>query len=560
MKNREKTGKDSNKETKKKTRNSGNASPDTGYVINLENMKSLLKEAASPEQIRRFFNMAPKETPEEAKRRKKKEAREALRAKVRERLYTPKPVNVNKEIFLVALFFTLLFAGFTAFYILYIQSGREEYITSPYNRRQEVLEETVMRGKILSGDGETLAYSYMDEEGKEQRSYPYGSLFAHAVGYASNGRSALEASHNYYLITSHVNVIDQIRSDLQGVKKQGDNLVTTLSLPLQQAASEAMGSYRGAVIALEPSTGKVLALVSQPGFDPNLIEDAWDSLVSEENTEANLMNRATQGLYPPGSVFKILTALEYRHEVGQQGIDSFEYVCDGVFSDGSNSLACYNWAEHGYENFRDAFANSCNGAFCEIGLKLDRTKFARLCRTLFFNEDFSFSLATTSGQFKLEENSTSWQIMQTAIGQGETLVTPLQMALITCGIANGGRVMKPYLADRVESAEGELIKQFAPEVYRDVFTAGDCAFLTDLMVSVVEQGTGSALRTDDYQAACKTGTAQYETGNDSSHSWIVAFAPAKDPKIAVAVVLEDIGSGSGAANYVARAVLDEYLK
>ena len=531
------------------------------FRVDPEEVRRMMEEepeTLSPGQIRRR-QRAKMESPKAAQKRRREARKEALREEVRKRLYAPQPVNVNKEIFVVALFFTLLFTGFAAYFIHYVQFEKDEYIVSPYNRRQDVLEEKVIRGSILASGGEVLAVSYLNEEGEEQRSYPYEGLFAHAVGYADNGKSGLESSYNYYLLASHTNLRDQVVNDLQEKKNQGDSLVTTLDLSLQQTAREAIGSYKGAVIALEPSTGKVLAMVSRPGFDPNTIGEDWEELVSEENTDANLVNRATQGLYPPGSVFKILTALEFRREAGQQGIDSFEYDCDGIFSDGTDSIACYNGAEHGWENFRSAFANSCNGAFCDIGLRLDKAAFRELCETCFFNESFDFSLATTSGSFALDGNSTSWQAMQTAIGQGETLVTPLQMAMITCGIANGGRVMKPTLVSRVESAEGALVKEFEPEAYRDIMTAGESAFLTDIMTSVVNNGTGSVLWTEDYQAACKTGTAQYETGNDSAHSWIVAFAPAEEPKIVVAVVLEDIGSGSGAANYVAREVLDEYL-
>ena len=467
--------------------------------------------------------------------------------------------KLNREIRVIVCFFLLLFGGFFAYFIYFVNVGSDSYVTSPYNKRHTILAESIVRGDILGSGGEVLASTSVGEDGTETRTYPYGRLFSHAVGYASNGRSGIEANFNYYLLDSHDNLAERIRKDLQDEKNIGDSVVTTLDVALQQVAAQAMGGYRGAVIAIEPSTGRVLAMVSAPDFDPNTIESDWETLTEDPNGEARLLNRATQGKYPPGSTFKIVTLTAYLREHGMGSVLAYQYDCYGSYSDGNVSIPCFNGHEHGHETLENAFANSCNAAFCDIGMAVDPAFFRKTAESLFFNQTFDFSLATSSGTFTLDENSDSWAIMQTAIGQGETLVTPLQMALITCGIANGGVVRTPYIVDHIVNASGDLVKSFSATDLADAFSEEEASVLNRMMCEVVNAGTGHVLQTDAYQAAAKTGTAQYQTGADSSHAWVTAFAPADDPRIVVTVILEDGGTGSGTATGVARQILDAYL-
>ena len=200
--------------------------------------------------------------------------------------------------------------GYTCYYAA---TNKQELINNSYNGRQEIFAAQNTRGSIYAAGGQLLAETQMDEEGKEKRVYPYDNLFAHAVGYASNGRFGIEASANYYLINSNAKLSDKVASDVAGVKYPGDSVVTTLDVSLQEVAFRSLGVYKGAIIVSEPATGKILAMVSKPDYDPNEIDAIWDEVIKDKESTV-LLNRATQGLYPPGSTFKIVTALEYIRE------------------------------------------------------------------------------------------------------------------------------------------------------------------------------------------------------------------------------------------------------
>lgn len=184
----------------------------------------------------------------------------------------------------------------------------------------------------------------------ETREYPYGSLFAHVVGYSTVGKTGIESLANFDLLRSHTNLIEQTADEIMGRKSVGDNVVTTLNVNLQQIASDALGKNRGAVIAIEPDTGKILCMVSKPSFDPNTVAANWNDLVNGDSTEARLLNRATQGLYPPGSTFKIVTALEYMRE-HPGAYNDYHYDCSGIFSFENNKIQCYHKKAHGSPGF-----------------------------------------------------------------------------------------------------------------------------------------------------------------------------------------------------------------
>ena len=224
----------------------------------------------------------------------------------------PNPkANRNILWFVYAAIFLFLAMGIYVGYFLVVKS--DTVIDNPYNARATIFEDRVTRGKILADDGTVLAKTVTatDSNGTEVREYPYGSLFAHAVGYSTVGKTGIESLANFDLLRSHTNLIEQTADEIMGRKSIGDNVVTTLNVNLQQIASDALGKNRGAVIAIEPDTGKILCMVSKPSFDPNKVAANWNDLVNGDSTEARLLNRATQGLYPPGSTFKIVTALEY---------------------------------------------------------------------------------------------------------------------------------------------------------------------------------------------------------------------------------------------------------
>ncbi len=187
--------------------------------------------------------------------------------------------------------------GYTSYYAI---THQQELINNSYNGRQELLVQQNTRGTIYAAGGQILAETQTDEDEKEHRVYPYENLFAHAVGYASNGKFGIEALANYYLINSNAKLADKVASDVAGVKYPGDSVVTTLDVGLQEVAFQSLGIYKGAVIVSEPATGKILAMVSKPDYDPNKIDEIWQELIEDKDSTV-LLNRATQGLYPPGS-------------------------------------------------------------------------------------------------------------------------------------------------------------------------------------------------------------------------------------------------------------------
>lgn len=466
--------------------------------------------------------------------------------------------KANRNILRLTYVISALFLCLCAYFAWFLQVRSESVINNSYNNaRMDSFADRIVRGKILGNDGSVLAETVTDENGTERRSYPYGPLFSHAVGYSTKGKTGLESQANFYLWRSHVNLMEQTVNELTGVKNPGDSVVTTLDVRLQQTASDALGDRRGAVVVMEPDTGKILAMVSKPSFDPNTLEENWDNLISPENTSAQLLNRAAQGLYPPGSTFKIVTALEYiREHPGD--FQDYHFDCNGYFHLDNYTIKCYHETAHGSQDLGLAFANSCNGAFANLGLGLDLGKLNSLTGELLFGKDLPLPFAYNKSSFTMNNGADTWTVLQTSIGQGETQITPIHNLLLTAAIANGGTLMKPYLIDSVENAGGEEIKKFMPSSYGSLMSAGEAQTLTNLMRGVVTDGTGSAVRTDAYTVAGKTGSAEFETGKET-HAWFVGFAPAETPKIAVSVIVEEGGSGGKVAGPVARSIFDAYF-
>ena len=468
----------------------------------------------------------------------------------------PNP-NTNRSILIVTYLMAGLFVCMVGYFGYFLQRRSENVINNSYNSRLDRFADRIVRGELLSSDGRVLARTEEGENGQERRVYAYGSLFAHVVGYSDHGKTGLEALANFYLLSSHMNLVEQTVNELSGVKNIGDHVITTLNIELQQTAAAALGDRRGAVVAMEPDTGKVMALVSNPGYDPNTLAQDWDRLISEENTEAQLLNRGTQGLYPPGSTFKIITMLEYVREHPDDW-QEFTFDCDGTYETEEYTISCFHGNAHGHQNIAQAFANACNGAFAALGQELDLKEMNALAGQLLFNGDLPLALAYSKSSFTMNEGADTWEILQTSIGQGNTQMTPIHNAMITAAIANGGVLMKPYFVERVESAVGEEIKRFLPETAGSLMTAREAEVMAGLMRQVVTEGTGSAVRTDAYTAAGKTGSAEFETGKET-HAWFTGFAPAENPRIVVTVVVEEAGSGGQVAGPVARSVLDAYF-
>ncbi len=442
-------------------------------------------------------------------------------------------------------------------YLVWFQVFRSDsVISSPYNARQDLYAEHVIRGDIVSSDGVVLATTEVHEDGSETRVYPYGRMFAHAVGYVNNGKSGIESQTNFLLLQSHSFFLRQIYNDLTDEKNMGDSVITTLDYDVQKAAYDALGDRDGAVVVLEASTGKVLAMVSKPDFDPNTLAENWDLIVSDEDSSV-LLNRVTSGLYPPGSVFKIFTTLEYVHE--NPDYNDYIYDCQGVLAGDTIEIHCYHNAVHGVENLMESFENSCNTSYATIGRTLDIGDFRSLLNDMLFNESLPGSLSGTASRFTLTESDDMDTVMETAIGQGDTLVTPLHMAMIAAAVDQGGTVYTPYIVDHTEAEGGTTVRRYRPSTYGNILSSSDAALLQEYMSAVVQYGTASAMSGQSYQAAGKTGSAEYDS-EGNSHGWFVGYG-SKDgyEDIAIAVIVEGGGSGSGSAVPVAKSVFDVYF-
>ena len=440
-------------------------------------------------------------------------------------------------------------------YIVYFNAIKsKEIINSPYNVRLDSMTDRVVRGKILDSKGEVLAETKVAEDGSEKRNYPYGDLYAHVIGYDSMGKSGLESTENFNLLTSHAFFLEQIKKTVKEEKNIGDNVITTLDTELQKAAYDALGRYKGAVIVMEANTGKILAMVSKPTFNPNSISKDWEYLTSSSNSE--LLNRATQGAYAPGSVFKIVTALEYIRE--NSAYDKYEYHCTSEITHEETTIHCARNHAHGDESLESAFANSCNTAFSDIGLSLNLAKYRDTAEDLLFNSKMYSVLPYTQSKFQLDRKSDSSEVMMTAMGQGKTQMSPYHMTLISAAIANGGVVMEPYFVDEIVNYTGTRVSKNYPNKYKRLMTAQEASQLKEFMSLVVEEGTGTALSGESYTVAGKTGTAEYSSDKDKSHSWFTGFSNVDNPELVITVIVESADNSGMSAVSVAKKVLNAY--
>lgn len=462
----------------------------------------------------------------------------------------------NLEFLIITYLFLALFLLMIGYFIYFQVFQSESVISSPYNARQDLYAEHVIRGDILSGDGKVLATTEVGKDGTEEREYPYDEMFAHVVGYVNNGKSGIESKYNFQMLRSHSFFLTKLFRELKNEKNMGDSVVTTLDYDVQKAAYNALGDRDGAVVVMEAKTGKVLAMVSKPAFDPNTLEQNWDAIVSDESSSV-LLNRAVSGLYPPGSTFKIFTTLEYIHE--NPDYEQYHFDCEGKLTRDGNEIHCYHNSEHGEEDLADSFANSCNTSYSTIGLTLNISEFKNLCEDLFFNRELPGSIAANKSSFTLSKKDGTGKIMQTSIGQGDTLVTPLHMAFVASAIANDGVAMEPYLVERVQNDNGAKVKKYRASEYGRIIGESDARVLQKLMRGVVTDGTGQKLNGQSYEASGKTGSAEYNSNGDS-HGWFVGYASKKGYEdIAIAVIVEDGGSGSESAVPAAKKIFDQYF-
>ena len=425
--------------------------------------------------------------------------------------------------------------------------GLDERADNPYKLEKQRL---VDRGRIISADKIVLAESVAyREKGKKyyRRYYPQGALASQVVGYATpqQGATGLEQQYNRYLAGSYGTgaILDRLREET----KDGADIRLTLDTRVQKTAEALLSGRKGAVVAIQPKTGKVLAVASSPTFDLNQVTSDFASIRKE--ADAPLLNRATAGLYPPGSTFKVVTATAALSSGKWSASSTFDdkgvYVVDGkpIYNSGK--------AKFGLHNLTDALTFSINTTFAQIGDTLGGRKLGGEMNLFGFGRPTEIDLPSgevaTSGRYRdgqlLPNDQRDEDASRIAIGQENLQVTPLQMAMVAGAIANGGRMMRPYLVRRVITRDGVVVKQQRPEEVDSVSSAYIASEVGRMMQSVVSEGTGTQAGLAGLSVAGKTGTA--ETGDpERNQAWFIGYAPAEDPEVAVAVVIEDT-SGTG---------------
>lgn len=463
----------------------------------------------------------------------------------------------NREIWFTGIFFSILFSAMVGYYSYYVQENGREMINNSYNTRQHLLTKKNSRGNIYSAEGEILAETIVLQDGSEGRNYPYEDLFSHVVGFSTKGKTGIEAEVNSYLINSGISLSSQIENEAAGRKNPGDNAYTSLRVDLQRIASKSLGVSKGAIIVSNVKTGEILAMVSKPDFNPNTIVQDWEGYLEDKESSV-LLNRATQGIYPPGSTFKIVTSLAYlRQHEGQY--QNYFYNCIGSYKFEDSKIRCYHGTVHNTVDFITSFAKSCNCSYANMGLELDRNIYHDTIIDLGFNQSLPVNFNYNQSKLIVDETISEEDMIQISFGQGSVQMTPLHLHLITNAIAAGGTPKKPYLINKIVSQEGKVIEEFAPQNYKALMTTEEADILKMMMEQVVEKGTGTRLKGLEYSAAGKTGSAEYNLIKEDSHAWFTGFAPVEDPEISVTIIVERIGSGGDYAVPIAKRLFDAYF-
>jgi peptidoglycan glycosyltransferase len=469
---------------------------------------------------------------------------------------------------LVSLMFALLLV-FTSRWTVFEASSLRN---NPLNARALLEQQRIERGSILAADRTVLARSVRVRAGTEtvfERSYPTGAEFAHAVGYSyiDLGRTGLESSRNHELEGRTRTNLQSILDQLQGKRPRGDTVYTSLDPAAQRVANEALGEHEGAVVALDPRTGAVRVMASQPSFDPNSLRSqrAYARLARSASATP-LVNRVTQFGYAPGSTFKVITATA-AIDTGAFTPESTVNGRDNVLISGVPLQNDEN-ASYGQLTLTQALTKSVNTVWAQVAEHLGRGTLARYMSRFGFDRkpqlDYPPSQMSASGEYLhgrlLSPTSSLVDVGRMGIGQDKLAVTPLQMAEVAAAVANRGRLMVPQLTDRIVDPEGRVVERLHPRVQAAVMKPGTAAAVRSMMEAVVNEGTGTSAQIPGVQVAGKTGTAETQIGSALNNVWFIAFAPAAKPTVAVAVTLRHVpGQGAAFAAPVAKRVIERLL-
>jgi peptidoglycan glycosyltransferase len=479
----------------------------------------------------------------------------------------------------LALFVGLLFVALMVNLNLVQVTRADDLANRPGNNRSVIKEYAKERGPILVGSSPVARSVATNDRLKFQRTYANGPLYAPATGYYSliYGRSGIEKAEDAVLSGTDPRFSLQQLADLvAGRSTKGGQVGLTLDAKAQAAAAQAMGTKVGAVVAIEPSTGRILALVQNPSFDPNLLasndasveRDAWIRYLNDPRNP--MLNRPLAEVYPPGSTFKLVTlaaALStglFNAQSKVPGPAALPLPGTTVSIRNENGRPCATNPD-GTTTLLHALEVSCNTAFAWLGIKVGADALQAQAEAFGFNHQFQVPMTAATSRFPTDLNVP--QTAQSAIGQYDVRATALQMAMVGAALAYNGTVRNPYLVDARFAPDTTLLEQRQPTTFGQAVTPSVALQITDMMVSVVEDGTGQNAQIPGVRVAGKTGTAQ--TGNDKpADAWFVSFAPALavsgSRQVAVAVVVEGAPnngeiSGGGLAAPVAKAVMEAVL-
>lgn len=467
-----------------------------------------------------------------------------------------------KKVFVVFLLCFVAIMSYIAYFVLY---KAPEIVESPYNRRLWAIRNEAIRGTIYDRDMTALTKSEKVSDDNQNRIYTGGEVFAHVVGYldVKYGITGLERKYDSVLMDDGgFSLVSLIKNKGKQKEKVGKSIKTTLNSNVQKLAYNLLGNNRGAVVVLNPKTGEVLGMVSKPSYDPNNLDKIWESL---HKAEANhpFINRATGGLYAPGSTFKVITAVSALENI--KGITNRKFQDKGklVFNS-KESISNYNSEVLGTLDFKEAFAESSNVFFGSLGIELGNDKLRATAEKFFFNKSIpSNGIIIENSKFPTYKDYEKGNNAQSAIGQAEVLATPMQMALVASTVANDGVMMKPYIVSQILNSDNSVDKSIKAESSGSLISKEDAKIMKDLMRAVVTNGTGKSAAVSGTAVAGKTGTADHDdipNKDEEPHSWFIGFAPYEDPQVAVAVIVEEGGTGGKAAAKIASQVIKEALK
>ncbi|CAL9275050.1 MULTISPECIES: peptidoglycan D,D-transpeptidase FtsI family protein [Streptomyces] len=463
-------------------------------------------------------------------------------------------------------------------WLQYVQA--DDLKEDEHNRRVAIERYATPRGDIIVDGKAITGHATTEGDFKYKRTYKDGAMWAPVTGYVSQayGATQLEAIDDGILTGNDDRLFFRNTLDMiTGKKREGGNVVTTLNAAAQKAAYDGLKKQggKGAVVAIEPSTGKILSMASYPSYDPSAIAgggeadgEAWNRLQKKNNPDDPMLNRALREVYPPGSTFKVLTAaaaLEHGlYDSADGKTDSpLPWTMPGTTTELPNEgdLPCED------ASLREALRVSCNTVFGKIGADLGNDEMLETAKKFGFTEEQFVPVRSSASVFSDDMNAS--QTALSAIGQYNTAATPLQMAMVTSAIANNGTLMKPYMVDELQAPNLDTIEKTDPEKMSEPLSADNAQILQDMMETVVEDGTGTNAKIDGVTVGGKTGTAQHGVDNsENPYAWFISYAKGEDGSspVAVAVVVEDENanrddiSGGGLAAPIARNVMEAVLE